>query len=205
MKNQIIWAIGIVAFTGYPGCVEAGQPAPSAKVAASASSTEGAKAFIQDLGARAIKSLTQPGIAQAQLESNFQALLEEGFDVRDIAHFVMGSNWKHMNADQQNRFIPLFEKRLKKTYSMRFQQYQGVEFKVISARQEGDHVVVHTTIQKPGGPLTPVDWNIKGGKVHDVRIEGVSMTITIRDEYKELFKQGQVEQFLTALNGGASA
>lgn len=168
--------------------------------------TGAAKSFIEDLGRRAIASLTKPGASQSQLESNFQSLLEEGFDVQAIGQFVMGRYWNRMSDDQKTRFIPIFEDRLKKSYANRFQEYRGVEFKVKDARQEGDHIVVSSTIQKPGGPLTPVDWRVKGGKIHDVKVEGVSMSITIRDEYSALVQSnnGDIEKFMSALGGSSS-
>lgn len=166
---------------------------------------DSAKSFIEDLGRRAIESLTKPGVSQSQLESSFQSLLEEGFDVERIGQFVMGQYWKTMNPDQQNRFIPIFENRLKKSYANRFQEYRGVDFKVKSAREEGHHYIVSSTIQKPGGPITPVDWFVKGGKIHDVKVEGVSMSITIRDEYRALVhsNNGDIEKFLATLSGAA--
>lgn len=169
--------------------------------------TDSAKAFIEDLGRRAIGSLTQPGVSQSQLESSFQSLLKEGFDVPSIAQFVMGRYWSSMSDDQKARFIPLFETRLKKSYANRFQEYRGVAFTVKDARQEGNSIIVTSTIQKPGGPLTPVDWRVSGGKIHDVKVEGVSMSITIRDEYSALVQSnnGNIDQFLNALGGGSSS
>lgn len=167
------------------------------------SGSAGAKAFIEDLGRRAIDSLTKPGVSQSQLESRFQSLLEEGFNVPAIGQFVMGRYWNRMTPDQQARFIPIFEKRLTKSYANRFQEYRGVAFKVKDARSEGSHFIVTSTIQKPGGPITPVDWRVKGGKIHDVKVEGVSMSITIRDEYSALVQSnnGDIEAFLRALGG----
>ncbi|MCE3230682.1 MAG: hypothetical protein K0R52_610 [Alphaproteobacteria bacterium] len=170
---------------------------------ASSQATDSAKSFIEDLGRRAITSLTEPGVSQSRLESSFQALLEEGFNVQAIGQFVMGRYWKRMSPDQQSRFIPLFEARLIKSYANRFQEYKGVVFTVKEARQEGEHVIVSSTIQKPGGPETPVDWRVKDGKIHDVKVEGVSMSITILNEYSALVQSsnGNIEQFLSTLGG----
>lgn len=169
--------------------------------------TDAARSFIEDLGRRAIESLTKPGVSQSQLESNFQSLLEEGFAVQSIGKFVMGRYWNRMTPEQQSRFIPIFENRLKKSYANRFQEYRGVEFKIKDARAEGNHVIISSTIQKPGGPLTPVDWRVKGGKIHDVKVEGVSMSITIRDEYSSLVQQnnGDIDAFLGTLEGGSGS
>lgn len=169
--------------------------------------TESATRFIEDLGRRAIESLTKPGVSQGQLESNFQSLLQEGFDVQAIGQFVMGRYWSRMSPEQQARFIPLFENRLKKSYANRFQEYRGVVFKVRDARQEASHVIVSSTIQKPGGPLTPVDWRVRDGKIQDVKVEGVSMSITLRDEYSSLVQSnnGDIEKFLSILGGSSTS
>ncbi len=169
--------------------------------------TDAAKSFIEDLGRRAIESLTTPGASQSQLESNFQALLEEGFDVKAIGQFVMGRFWNRMSPEQKTRFIPLFENRLKTSYANRFQEYRGVAFNIKGARKSGNYVIVFSAIQKPGGPLTPVDWNVQDGKIHDVKVEGVSMSITIRDEYSALIQSnnGDIEKFLSALGGSSGS
>jgi phospholipid transport system substrate-binding protein len=173
---------------------------------AATDNTTNARAFIEDLGRRAIDSLTKSDVSQSQLESNFQALLEEGFDIQGIGKFVMGRYWSRMTDDQQTRFIPLFENRLKKSYANRFQQYRGVVFTVKDARQEDNSVIVTSTIQKPGGPATPVDWRVSGGKIQDVKVEGVSMSITIRDEYSALVQSnnGDIEKFMSTLGGPSS-
>lgn len=165
--------------------------------------TDSAKSFIEDLGRRAVESLTRSGVSQSELESNFQALLEEGFDVPAIGQFVMGRYWNRMSPDQQTRFIPLFENRLKKSYANRFQEYRGVNFVVKDARKQSSYFIVSSTIQRPGGPLTPVDWSVRDAKIHDVKVEGVSMSITLRDEYSALVQSnnGDIEKFLEVLGG----
>ena len=117
----------------------------------------------------------------------------------------MGRYWNRMSPEQKIRFIPLFANRLKRSYANRFQEYRGVTFKVKDARQESGHVIVSSTIQKPGGPLTPVDWRVQDGKIHDVKVEGVSMSITIRDEYSALVQSnnGDIEKFLSILGGSS--
>lgn len=169
--------------------------------------TDSAKSFIEDLGRRAVESLTKSGVSQSELESNFQALLKEGFDVQAIGQFVMGRYWNRMSPDQQTRFIPLFENRLKKSYANRFQEYRGVNFVVKGARKESSYVIVSSTIQRPGGPLTPVDWRVRDEKIHDVKVEGVSMSVTLRDEYSALVQSnnGDIGKFLEVLGGVPAA
>ncbi|MBM3468110.1 MAG: ABC transporter substrate-binding protein [Alphaproteobacteria bacterium] len=189
MLKKFFYSIAIVLFCG--------------QLAAS-KGTDEAKQFIEDLGRRAIESLTKPGISQSELRSRFRSLLEEGFNVPAIARFVMGRYWRTMEDSQKETFIPLFEDRLVTSYANRFQEYQGVSFEVSGAYFQGETIIVKSTIQKPGGPRTAVDWRVFKNKIHDVRVEGVSMSVTIRDEYNSLVasKNGNIDAFLASLGSG---
>ncbi|WP_010300348.1 MlaC/ttg2D family ABC transporter substrate-binding protein [Candidatus Odyssella thessalonicensis] len=159
------------------------------------------KALIQDLGNRAILTLTNSNDSPDQIEQRFVALLEEGFDVRSIAQFVMGSYWRQATPAQKERFIGVFKDRLKKAYANRFREYRGVDFKIGDVSQRAGSDIVKSTIQKPGSPKTDVEWQVKNNKIHDVVIEGISMSITLRDDYRSLLnrKNGDIEAFLKDL------
>lgn len=150
-----------------------------------------AEQFISDLGHRAITSLTE-GTSSNKGEA-FLALLDEGFDVSYIAGFVMGAAWRDFTPEQRELFCSLFRQRLKKTYVRRFKEYKGVVFNVESSRAEGAKHIVLTTIQKPGGPATPVEWTVafkeSNPKIQDVKVEGVSMSLTMRSEYRASYRQ----------------
>lgn len=144
-----------------------------------------AEKLINDLGERAIKSLTDG--SQNSIDTTFLQLLDEGFDISYIAGFVMGRNWKSFSDVQKDEFRAIFRQRLKKTYAIRFKEYKGVNFKVKSSRTEGKRQIVQTVIQKEGGPATLVDWVVvataAGYKIHDVVVEGISMSQTMRSDY----------------------
>ncbi|MBW8309140.1 MAG: ABC transporter substrate-binding protein [Candidatus Paracaedibacteraceae bacterium] len=165
------------------------------------------KSFIQDLGNRAIQILTNSNDSLEQVEDHFVVLLDEGFDVSHIANFVMGRHWKSENATpeqrqkQKDRFTTIFKIRLKKAYASRFREYRGVKFEVGEVRQRAGADFVKSTIQKPGGPKTDVEWRVRSGKVQDVIVDGISMSVTLRDDYSSLLsqKKGNIEEFLKAL------
>ncbi len=159
------------------------------------------KSFIEDLGSRAIQTLTNSNDSLEQIEDQFVALLQEGFDIHHIASFVMGRYWRQATTPQQNRFIEIFKKRLKKAYASRFREYRGVNFEVGEASPRAGADFVKSTIQKPGGPKTDVEWRVKSGKVQDVIVDGISMSVTLRDDYSSLLSQknGNIEEFLKTL------
>lgn len=149
-----------------------------------------AEVFVKDLGARAIKTLTTG--TQEQISQNFLKLLDEGFDVDYIARFVLGRYWRDFSTDQQAEFKVLFRNRLEHTYSIHFREYKEIDFTVKSSRKEKNFEIVETIIQKPNGPVTPVQWKVASVdgiyKIRDVVVEGVSMGNTLRSDYSAAYQ-----------------
>ncbi|MBX3486672.1 MAG: ABC transporter substrate-binding protein [Candidatus Paracaedibacteraceae bacterium] len=161
------------------------------------------KSLIEDLGNRAIKTLTNSSDSNDTIEENFLKLFDEGFDVRNIASFVMGRYWKQASPAEQDRFVKIFKNRVKKAYASRFKEYKGVKFHIVKVVVRHGSDYVDSTIQKPNGPKTDVEWRVKNGKIQDVKVEGVSMGVTMRDDYNSLLgqKNGNIEAFLKELEG----
>ncbi|AIK96955.1 MlaC/ttg2D family ABC transporter substrate-binding protein [Candidatus Odyssella acanthamoebae] len=159
------------------------------------------KSFINDLGTRAIQTLTNSNDSLDQIETRFVKLLDEGFDIPHIANFVMGRYWKQATSVQQDRFMKIFKNRLKRAYTCRFREYRGVKFEVGEVNQRAGAEFVKSTIQKPGGPKTDVEWRVMKDKIQDVTVDGISMSVTLRDDYNSLLSQknGNIDEFLKVL------
>ncbi|AIK96954.1 MlaC/ttg2D family ABC transporter substrate-binding protein [Candidatus Odyssella acanthamoebae] len=159
------------------------------------------RSFINELGNRAIQTLTNSNESLDQIETSFVKLLDEGFDIPHIASFVMGRYWKQAIPDQQDRFMKIFKNRLKKAYASRFREYRGVKFEVGEISQRSGAEFVKSTIQKPGGPKTDVEWRVMKDKIQDVTVDGISMSVTLRDDYNSLLSQknGNINEFLKVL------
>jgi phospholipid transport system substrate-binding protein len=163
--------------------------------------------FIADLGARAINVLTSTS-SETERERQFRGLFEEGFDVNEIARFVLGPYWRTATDAQRAEFIKLFENYVVHAYTVRFNAYAGQQLKVVGARPEGDNAwVVQSQIALPNSNQPPVrvDWRVtKHGdtyKIADVTVEGVSMALTQRQEFASVIQRngGQLEALLKVL------
>jgi phospholipid transport system substrate-binding protein len=163
--------------------------------------------FITDLGTRAIHVLTS-GLSEAERENQFRALFDEGFDVPEIARFVLGPNWRTATEAQRQEFTKLFETYVVHAYSVRFGAYAGQQLKVGSARPEGDNAwLVQSQIALPNSSQPPVrvDWRVNGSssgyKITDVSVEGVSMALTERQEFAGIIQRGggQIDSLLKLL------
>lgn len=151
--------------------------------------------FIQGLGDKAIALLADKTLAEEQRDSQFRMMLAESFDLQTIARFVLGRSWQTATPEQQKEYLDLFEKLVVKTYSDRFALYTGEGFKVRSSVPESDKdTIVNSDITRPdGAPSTAITWRVrqKGDKIGiiDVVVEGVSMSLTQRQEYASVIQR----------------
>ena len=166
-----------------------------------------ASAVVQGLGDKAIAQLAGGKVSLDQLQMRFREILEESFDVPRIGAFTAGPYWRTARDDQKKEFLGLFESQIVNAYAKRFQAYSGQKFKVTSARKEGenDNIVDSQILQPSGGPAVNVQWRVRqepvGLKVVDVTIEGISMSVTQRQEYAAVIERGggNFQALLTAL------
>lgn len=174
--------------------------------------SEAAARFIQDLGTRAVEVLIQPDLERSEAEKRFRTLLGEGFDVPYIGRFVLGRYWRAATPDQQREYLDLFEKLIIEVYADRFSEYSagdldpGETLRILGHRPEGERdAIVDTQIVRPDGPPVAVQWRVRDRngtpKIIDVAVEGVSMSVTQRNEFSSVIQRGggQIEALLRAL------
>lgn len=164
--------------------------------------------FVKNLGDRAIELLTGEDLSKFERQKRFRKLLQEGFDVRRIGRFVLGRYARRASTETVTEYHKLFEDLIVVTYASRFAQYSGQKFLIKRATKptkRGDSIVMTEITGSEGGPPIRIDWqvnNAKGyNKIVDIRVEGVSMSVTQREEFRTVISQngGDVGALLVAL------
>src|SRR5437870_13193550 len=107
--------------------------------AGAADATAQAQAFVRDLGAEAIKIVSNPDLASQNFERVFGQFVDRGFDVDTVGRFALGAYARSMTPAQMQEFQHLFHDYVVHTYAMRFKQYSGETFKVGTARPVADN------------------------------------------------------------------
>ncbi len=174
---------------------------------AAAAPSQAPDQFITHLSKEAISSLTQPAISAAEREKRFRNLFTNNFDVPAIAKFVLGLYWRRATPQQRTEFVNLFEDFIVKSYAKQFGAYSGdgVSVKQTVKLSPTDSLVMSTL--KPNDAPQPVrvDWRVhdidSSYKIRDVLVEGISMSVTHRDEFAAVIRNhgGNVEGLLDAL------
>jgi phospholipid transport system substrate-binding protein len=152
-------------------------------------------AVISTLGDKALAEIKKNSSARPQMEANFKVLLETYFDVPSISRFVLARYWRVATEAERTEFTTLFEQLVVQSYAARFSEYSGETFKinnVVKDQPDPGDAIVHTQIQAAGQEPVRADWRLKdnGGhyRIVDVKIEGVSMVQTFRDEFASVIR-----------------
>jgi phospholipid transport system substrate-binding protein len=199
-RNILLGALGLAAM------------APLASVStALAVEAPGADKFVEGLGNRAVSVLADPQRTNAKIRAEFASLLKDGFDLDTIGRFVLGRYWNTASEPQKAEYQKLFADMVVNVYTQRFSQYAGETFKVTGQRAEGERdTMVTSQIVRPDGPPVNVQWRVRprqaGLKIIDVLVEGVSMSITQRDDFASVIESngGRIQALLDVLRKRAA-
>ena len=170
--------------------------AVSVPAAHAGSHTDASVNFINDLSNQAITTLSDKSISTEQRREEFRKLFRDWFAVNGIARFVAGRYWRSASEDERTEYLQLFEDVIVNTWADRFSQYSGQKFEVRGAtdatpdKSPENLALVESLFFTD--PTTPVrlEWRVasKGDlfKIVDVKLEGISMATTQRDEFNSV-------------------
>jgi len=163
--------------------------------------------FVQDLGDRAIAVIADQDLSRDQRSDKFRQILQDSFDLLTIGRFVIGRSWNSATQDEQKEYMHLFQELVIKSYGDRMAIYTGEGFRVTGVRPESekDTVVLSEITHPDGSEPTTIDWRVRdrAGKlgVIDVVVEGVSLSVTQRQEYASVIQRngGKIEPLLALM------
>ncbi len=167
-----------------------------------------AETFLVSLGERAIVVAKDSEATVEDRETRIRALLREGFDVPVIARLVLGKHWRKIDDTQRSEFVSVFEDVMVQQSLLIFGKYAGETFDVKAVgpdRANPKLLAISTQINRPNGAVAKVDWRLrkrgKDFKIIDIVAEGISMALTLRQEYDSVIQQngGKVEHLIEKL------
>ncbi len=200
LKNNLILAIGVVFF--FLAMSMAG-------ISSVKKTDETPKKEIENLVNQVLDVLKDPklkGPDKREIKrEKLRKLVEQIFDLDDIAHRVLGRYNRRFNKEQFEEFKKLFSKMLENIYLTRIENYSGEKVifedeKILSPTK----VAVPTKIIKDGQEI-PVEYRLlkrkKDGKWigYDVVIEGVSLVKNYRSQFYQVLKRKDVDDLLAMM------
>lgn len=159
--------------------------------------------LVDSLGERVIAVLKKDA-GQAERRADLESVLRDYFDLPEIARLVLGRHWRKADDGQQKRYLELFADYVVAVYSGQFGNYGGQTFAVIQSRPvDRSETMVTAQIQGNEGPPVVLNFRIhptsQGPRIVDVAVEGVSMLITMRDEFSSVVNREGIDGLLRRL------
>ena len=158
-----------------------------------------AGSFLTDLGERAVVELGDNALDEAERERRFRSLFNESVDVPAIGRFVIGPHWRRASEEDKSAFLQVFEDAIVQRFLPLFAEYSGETFSIGRIRKDANnpqHLFVTTTILQTNGEPVDVEWRVRERdgdyQILDIIAEGVSMAITLRQEYSSVIRQSGV-------------
>ena len=128
------------------------------------------------------------------------------FDFVRMTQLAMGKHWRSASNEQKQALVTEFRNMLVRTYTKAFTVYrdQTIEFKPFRMAAGETEVTVKTSINKPGQPPIPVDYEMRktanGWKAFDVTIEGVSMVTSYRGTFDTEIQKNGIDGLIKMLS-----
>ena len=143
-----------------------------------------------DLVATSIKELSID-----EQKTELEKLFQKYVDIPIIARAGLGKSWREANSDQRKRFIDAFKGYVSNKYGRQFSEFKGTTLEIVKSRDTLTKagVLVSTEVVVPGNPPLKVVWQISDGsgalKLVDLRVEGISMLSTERQEFRSKLRK----------------
>lgn len=128
------------------------------------------------------------------------------FDFVRMTQLALAVNWRRATPEQQKAVTQEFRTLLVRTYSTALSSYrdQAVEFKPLRARPEDAEVTVRTEIKQRGAQPISIDYDMEktasGWKVFDVKVGGVSLITTYKDDFANQVRENGMEGLIKTLS-----
>lgn len=167
--------------------------------------------FTTNLANQAISIVMSSDTNETQI-TKFRELFLENCQLRYIGRFVLGQYWKKLDNSNQEEFLEAFTNSVIMGWAVKFNSFKGGTLEINSVNKSenpnsSDYFINSTMTFTDGMKPAEVIWRErkdKSGniKVVDIIIEGVSMAMTYRNEYRSVLQRnnGNVRDLISSLD-----
>jgi phospholipid transport system substrate-binding protein len=147
----------------------------------------------------------------APREAAFREVLRNSFDLPYMGRQALGTHWDEASAQQRARFLAALETAEARAYSERLGKLAAYTLTIdnVVARASGVWIV-NALLTQASGQLIRLEWEVhdngQGPRIADVKVAGVSMSLTKRSEFNSYIQNngGTVEPLVQQLEARAA-
>jgi len=170
-----------------------------------------ARAFVSDLADQAIEVWKDPTITEKEREKAFRDLLYDAFAVDFISQLVLGRHYRTASDQEIETYKELFPEYIIRSFTGRLGNYNGQKIDIKGTAPAGTRdIFVRSEIVSPNSKGEPIhaDWRVRNldsnFKIVDVKVEGVSMAITKREEFSSIIAKDGFDGLFEELRTGSA-
>jgi phospholipid transport system substrate-binding protein len=185
----------VLAFLAILGVAFVVPDLPRAQAAAA-----GAGEFLESMTHEVFTTLENSSLSQTDKEQELRNVFTRNFDVPAISRFVLGRHWRSASEGERLGFIEAFEEMNARKFLELVGDFSEEMFSVGTVQQDAakpNLFLVNTKVAQSQGESLSVDWRVRNQegqyRVIDVVVEGMSMGITLRQEYGAVIKTHGVD------------
>ena len=149
---------------------------------------------MEKLAAEVIDGLTDETLPTDRREDLFRGLLARDLDIPMIGRFVLGRHWRSATEDQRQAYLEAFTGFIVATYAKRLGGIRVDRFEVVGAKFLGPRdILVRSHVANGGKKQIRADWRVRERestfRILDLSVEGISMAMTMRQEFQSVLRR----------------
>ena len=165
---------------------------------------QGPTVQIKETVDRTIRILSDPSLRGDAKKSLRYQLAGEAilprFDFNEMAKRSLGSYWRRLTPEEQQKFVSVFSQFLEKIYITRIDAFNGEKFIYTGEQVDQDYARVDSKVRTPIGKeysiryklhLVANDW-----KIYDLEVENISIVNNYRAQFSRIIDQSSYEQLV---------
>lgn len=148
----------------------------------------------------------QPGNSRKIVELVDSKVLPH-FNFMRMTQLAVAVNWRKATPEQQKLLTQEFRTLLVRTYSSALSMYRGqlIEIKPLRARADDTEVTVRSEVKQWSAQPVTIDYDMEkttsGWKVFDVKVGGVSLITTYKEEFANQIRESGLDGLIKTLTG----
>jgi len=148
--------------------------------------------------------LNDPALDSGGRRQRIESIAYELFDFGTVSRLVVAKHWKRFSPEQQGELVQQFKAYLSHSYGERIDRYNQEQVELVGERpeQRGD-VTVFTRVLGGQYEGAEVDYRMREiegrWRAIDVKVEGVSLVLNYRDQFKSILGRKGPAGLLDAL------
>ncbi|AHC73642.1 ABC-type transport system [Candidatus Endolissoclinum faulkneri L5] len=166
-----------------------------------------ASSAVSEFADKAIILMSYSDLSETERRDKFEQLVQKYFDLPVIGKFLLGKYWQTATQAEWDAYLKVFAKNIVYTYARQLDQYFGQRLVIYGIRKNGRFDIVSSRIVSPkNNEGVRLEWVVAKSnstfKIIDVIIEGMSMSITQRQEYTSVIQAnaGSIKALVDALS-----